>query len=154
MPDDAKVRTDRRAARVLLVDATGRVLLLHGSDPSTPERGAWWITPGGGLEPGEQPAHAAARELLEETGLRTTAAALGAPVHDRVADFTFLGGDYRQHETYFLLRVDAHEVDTSTPDHVADPGITGHRWWPRAELRGTGEAVFPVELPDLLDRLL
>lgn len=141
---------DRRAARVLLVDAQDRVLLLHGSDPSTPERGAWWITPGGGIEPGEQPADAAARELREETGLHTTARALGDPVHQRVAEFTFLGGDYRQHEHYFLLRVGAHEAFTDAPD----PGITGHRWWPLPELRTTTEAVFPVELADLLDGLV
>ena len=144
------VPQDRRAARVLLVDAERRVLLLHGSDPSTPERGAWWITPGGGLEPGESPAQAAARELLEETGLTVAASALGAPVHERVAEFTFLGGDFRQHEHYFLLRVQAHDVVTAAPD----PGITGHRWWPVAEVRTTGEAVFPAELADLLDRLV
>lgn len=141
---------DRRAARVLLVDAQDRVLLLHGSDPSTPERGAWWITPGGGLEPGELPAEAAARELHEETGLRVGADALGDPVHERVAEFTFLGGDYRQHEHYFLLRVQAHESFTDAPD----PGITGHRWWPLTELRTTAEAVYPLELADLLDRLV
>ena len=141
---------DRRAARVLLVDAQDRVLLLHGSDPSTPERGAWWITPGGGLEPGEQPADAAARELGEETGLHVAAQALGQPVHQRVVEFTFLGGDYRQHEQYFLLRVGVHEAFTDAPD----PGITGHRWWPLRELRTTSEAVFPVELADLLDGLV
>ena len=141
---------DRRAARVLLVDARDRVLLLHGSDPSTPERGAWWITPGGGIEPGELPAEAAARELREETGLRVGPRALGEPVHERVAEFTFLGGNYRQHEHYFLLRVQAHESFSDAPD----PGITGHRWWPLPELRTTAEAVYPLELADLLDRLV
>ena len=145
---------DRRAARVLLVDGEDRVLLLHGSDPTTPERGAWWITPGGGLEVGELPAQAAARELLEETGLRTSAGALGEPVHARVTDFQFLGQSVRQSEDYFLLRVEHHEVTAGGPDAVADPGITGHRWWQVAELRATGETVFPAELPDLLDGLL
>ena len=33
----------RRAARVILLDATGRVLLLHGCDPARPEH-AYWFT--------------------------------------------------------------------------------------------------------------
>lgn len=147
------VPVERRAARVLLVDSANRVLLLHGSDPSEPERGAWWFTPGGGLEPGESPAQAAARELTEETGLRVDAAALGRVVHERVTEFRFGGGDYRQSEHYFLLEVDAHEVDTSADDAVVDPGVTGHRWWAAPQLRSTTEVVFPSELSDVLDRL-
>ena len=152
LPDvpDSSVPQDRRAARVLLVDAADRVLLLHGSDPTTPERGQWWITPGGGLEPGEAPAAAAARELREETGLDVDAAALGEPVHARTTEFHFLGHHVLQSEDYFLLRVQAHDVATDTPD----PGITGHRWWPLAELPGTAEQVVPAELHDLLTGLL
>jgi 8-oxo-dGTP pyrophosphatase MutT (NUDIX family) len=47
-----------------------RVLLLHRSQFGSEFDGDWaWTTPGGGREPGEDPAAAAARELFEETGL-------------------------------------------------------------------------------------
>lgn len=146
-------RVARQAARVLLIDAGERILLLHGGDPSAPERGRWWFTPGGGLEPGEQPREAATRELAEETGLTVSVEQLGEPVHERVTDFRFAGRDYRQSEHYFLLRVDAHEVDLSGPGVVVDPGVTGHRWWAAPDLRDTDEIVFPAELPDVLARL-
>ncbi len=145
---------ERHAARVLLVDAAGRILLLHGGDPSAPERGQWWFTPGGGREGDEGPAEAASRELAEETGLRVPASALGPVVHERTTEFTFVGAHYRQFEHYYLLRVDAHEVDTAGADAVVDPGVTGHRWWALADLRSTGEVVFPPELADLLERVL
>ena len=146
--------TDRRAARVLLVDDERRVLLLQGGDPSAPERGQWWLTPGGGLDAGEEPVQAAARELLEETGLRVPPEDLGEPVHQRLTEFRFDGADYRQSEHYFLLRVPSYEVDTSGPESWIDPGITGHRWWRLDELRATDEATFPEDLPELLDRVL
>jgi 8-oxo-dGTP pyrophosphatase MutT (NUDIX family) len=51
----------RRSARVLLLDASDRLLLVHS--------GHAWFAPGGGVEAGEKLAEAAARELHEETRL-------------------------------------------------------------------------------------
>ncbi len=151
-PDEPPV--DRRAARVLLVDAADRVLLLHGRDPADAGQGAWWFTPGGGLDAGEGPLDAARRELAEETGLVLSEADLGRVVHERVTRFRFAGTHYRQAEVYSLARVDRHEVDTAgwTPLEVAS--VTGHRWWPRAELATTTERVYPAELVAVLARAL
>lgn len=145
---------DRRAGRVLLVDADQRVLLLTGGDPTAPERGCWWFTPGGGLEPGETPVQAAARELAEETGLRVRPDELGEVVHERETAFRFAGRDYLQREDYFLLRVASHEVDTSGPGSVVDPGVTGHRWWTLAALAETADVVFPDDLQAVLAQAL
>ncbi|WP_173922927.1 NUDIX hydrolase [Agromyces sp. Marseille-P2726] len=55
-----------QAAGAVVTDAAGRVLLvLRGHEPQS---GRWSI-PGGRVEPGETHAQAAAREVLEETGL-------------------------------------------------------------------------------------
>ncbi|WP_438855802.1 NUDIX hydrolase [Agromyces sp. M3QZ16-3] len=55
------------AAGAVITDDDGRVLLVRRGAP--PQRGRWSV-PGGRLEPGESFADAAAREVLEETGLR------------------------------------------------------------------------------------
>jgi 8-oxo-dGTP pyrophosphatase MutT (NUDIX family) len=59
----------RRFAGVLLVDRRGWLLLQERDEHPVidPEK---WGPPGGHLEPGEDPADGAARELLEETGVR------------------------------------------------------------------------------------
>jgi dATP pyrophosphohydrolase len=45
----------------------------------TPRGGSFWHSIAGGVEEGESYAHAAARELLEETGLAAVPAGIGAP---------------------------------------------------------------------------
>lgn len=62
--------TKRRQGRLILaggliVDDRGRILLLHRSTPAL----TWWETPGGKVDPGEQPRDAAIRELSEELGI-------------------------------------------------------------------------------------
>ena len=45
-------RQRRETVRVLLLDGAGSILLLHDSDPGIPAA-TWWMTPGGGIDPGE-----------------------------------------------------------------------------------------------------
>lgn len=143
----------RLAARVLLVDAGGRVLLFRGGDPAAPEAGTWWFTPGGGLEAGESWAEGAARELHEETGLQVAPEALGTPVLDERADFSFGGLLIDQDQRFFLHRVDSHDVDTSGFGEIEVASIEEHRWWSVDELAATSDTVYPVALVDVLTRL-
>jgi 8-oxo-dGTP pyrophosphatase MutT (NUDIX family) len=142
---------DRRAARVLLVDAAGRALLLHGGDPARPGQ-RWWFTPGGGLLDGETPAQGAARELAEETGLRVDPAELGEPIWHEVTEFSYDHRNYRQDQDFYLLRVAEWQVDTAGMDADEQETITEHRWWSAAELDATDELIFPDDLAALLRR--
>ncbi|TDB75028.1 NUDIX hydrolase [Micromonospora sp. KC723] len=147
------VHTPRRAGRVLLVDSEGRLLLFEGFDPARPDH-RYWFTPGGGLDPGETPAQGAARELAEETGLRLAPAELGDPVWSETVEFPFDGVRYRQEQEFFLVRVDAWEVDTAGFDAVERATVSGYRWWPAAELATTDQRYYPENLPVVLVRAL
>ena len=95
------------APRSVVVPRAGRVLLVRGSNPT-------FAMPGGGIEPGESPAAAAARELFEETGLRAT----------RTERLFVLETAIHRHYV-FLIEADG-EVDMG-------PEISEFRWWDRKE---------------------
>jgi 8-oxo-dGTP pyrophosphatase MutT (NUDIX family) len=140
---------DRITGRVLVLDRDGRVLLFQGFDPAEPDRHRWF-TPGGGLEPGETPREAAARELLEETGLAVEPEALGEPVFQDLAEFSFDGVPLRQHNHFYRLHTEPFEVSVAGFDDIEQRTHLGYRWWSAEELSQTADIFFPVELPGLL----
>lgn len=138
----------RNAARVLLVDPAGRVLLIRGHDPEEPQAGHWWLTPGGGLEPGEDAVTAAVREAFEETG--HLVADLAGPVARRSSVFRFSGRLIEQRELYFVAHVPAFEPTSTGWTELERRALTEARWWTLDELRGTDETVFPEHLADMV----
>lgn len=145
------VPLERRAARVLLVDRAGRILLQNCCDPSAGDRTGWWNTTGGGIDEGETAAQAAARELREETGLEIDG--VGEVVHRRLTEFRFGGEAYRQAEEYFLVRTDAFDPVPTAHSELEMQAVLGLRWWTREELRATAEQIYPQELVEVLDRV-
>ncbi len=147
------VPLERRAARVLLLDADGRILLQNCCDPADPGQGSWWNTMGGGIDEGETSAQAAVRELVEETGLRVGLADVGPVVHGRLTEFSLGGQAYRQSEDYFLVRTAAFDAVPTAHSELELQTVLGMRWWTREELRATDAQVYPAELLDVLERL-
>lgn len=142
----------RSAARVLLLDADGRVLLFRGHDPVRPEAGSWWFTVGGGVDEGESHRAAAARELFEETGLTLDEDVLIGPLHTELAEFSIAGTSYSQTNEFYAARIDRHEVVTVGFTDLENELVLEYRWWSPGELRATADTVFPECLPDLVDR--
>jgi 8-oxo-dGTP pyrophosphatase MutT (NUDIX family) len=135
----------REAARVLLLDDRDRVLLV--AHRPAPDR-AVWTAPGGGLEPGEEHAQAARRELDEELGLTVD---VGPWVFVRRVTFVFAGVWLDQSERWFLSRTVGYDAATAP---LVDAGNLGARWWSLDDLRTTDETVAPAALAEHLARLL
>jgi len=141
-------RAARPAARILLLDGAGRILLFR-FDPA--DRPPFWVTPGGAVDPGESYEAAARRELFEETGI---VAEPGAEVARRVADFITLEGvPVTADERYFLVQADTVEVDTSGHTPLEQRVMQEWRWFARDEIEGFPEPIFPVDLIDMLATL-
>lgn len=148
VPPAERPRRSRSAARVVVTDGV-RVLLFSDTDPGIPGS-RWWVTPGGGLDPGETERDAGVRELLEETGLRVAASDLVGPVMRRTVVHGYSDQVLTQEETFFVLRTPTFEPDTS--GHTPDERLTlaGHRWVELDALASLGDPVWPDALPRLV----
>ena len=144
----------RPAARVVLFDSEERALLLRGADP---DGSFYWITTGGGVEPGEGLASAAIRELTEETGLELDVGALRGPLWWRRAVLEFDGHTIEAEETYFTASVADFEPRSDGFTALEKRTITDFRWCTAAdlaELEDAGEQVYPPGLDALLPEAL
>ena len=143
---------NRLTSRVLLFDRNDRILLFLTKAPDTSGI-ARWLTPGGGVDPGESHADAAVRELFEETGL--TGVDLGEPVwaHDFTVEWDAADHD-TGHAEFYTAVVDEFEPSNSnwTEDEHVD--VLEHRWWTLAELLVTKDPYEPKELINLVRRSL
>ena len=137
-------RIVRPTSRLLVLDDDDRLLLMLTAAPDS-SRVARWITPGGGVDPGESHEEAAVRELHEETG--QVVAEVGPVV--RVDDFEVAWDDADHthgHAEFFVVRLPHFEVvdDDWTDEERVD--ITDARWFSLEELEATTDLVEPVDL--------
>jgi 8-oxo-dGTP pyrophosphatase MutT (NUDIX family) len=140
----------RPNSRLLVLDSQDRLLLLLVEDPMLTHP-RLWITPGGGVEPGESFEQAAERELWEETGI---VAPLGPCVWSRRVVVRFGQGLIDMDERYFVVRVDSVVLNMTNVTDWESTVLTDHRWWSLDELTRTDEVLAPRCLATVLPPIL
>ncbi|WP_297693402.1 NUDIX domain-containing protein [Phenylobacterium sp.] len=144
---------ERRAARVLLFDPVGRLLLMKGRLASAPDEPGEWFTVGGGLEPGESVADAARREIAEEAGF--VDATMGPVVWRREGRLALQPGETLLiKESYIVARCDGGEPSREGWLPHERALIDDIRWWSLADLRTAQETVHPIGIAELLPDIL
>lgn len=151
VPDDPAERRNKiRSAVRIVVRAGDEILLFEDSDPAY-DHLRWWVTPGGGIDPGESEIEAAIRELAEETGLVVGHHELIGPVARRIAVHGYSDEVLEQAEAFFVVHVAKFDVDIS--GHTVDEQLTlqSNRWWHLDELGDTTEWIWPHYLLELVE---
>jgi 8-oxo-dGTP pyrophosphatase MutT (NUDIX family) len=143
------VQLRRSTARVLPVNREGRVLLQLARGLLRGDRR--WLTIGGGLEPGETLAEAAAREMREEAGIVVDPAALGRPLGTTVIRYTAFGmlpvTDYL---TYFAIALDEAVLSFAEQSPLERRTIMAHEWLTADELDRRPERLSDEALPRMI----
>ena len=145
----------RETARILLQADSGRFLLLYSLWSPESALEPRWMSPGGGIEPFENLAEAASRELLEETGLNVPPEALGPKVSEIAFNQPWRSGDFETGIAHFFrLQISKEfEVDRSMWTDEEHRDILDVRWWLPEELKASNEIVGPPGLTELLVEL-
>jgi 8-oxo-dGTP diphosphatase len=141
----------RRSARVLLFDPSGDVLLIRFRAQTGGKTVRFWVTPGGEIEPGEEPEEAAARELYEELGLHLP---LIGPVHEESGgEYVHLGERVQNEDVFFatVCERSAPKLAGVTADEVRL--MQEARWWSTEMLAETDESIYPARLPEVAARI-
>lgn len=141
----------RPTARVLLLDAHDRILLMRGRLPGSAGGVGAWFTVGGGLEPGEDWRDAAAREIAEETGIGD--AELGPIVWVRRGVLHIPHPTWFD-ERYIVARCAGAEPSREGWQALEHELIDDIRWWTCPDLAVTTDRVFPPGLAALLPDIL
>nr|WP_307328399.1 NUDIX domain-containing protein [Microbacterium sp. SORGH_AS_1204] len=142
--DEPKTRT---TARILVFDEDGALLLMkqHWGRRVRPAR---WLTVGGGIEPGEDAATAAVRELFEETGLRVDA--VGRPVAFRDIALPPAEEYERRTAVYFVVRVPRFEIAREAWTESEQDDIVDVRWFTPAELAASHDVFDPEDVREIV----
>lgn len=153
--DELNYDLERNAVRVVLADASGRVLLFHVLTPDeTPD--GWWELPGGGIEPGETYLDATIREIREETGLLLYPAQVRPPTWRRDSTWRSRGKRRLQHEIVVYAQLAADQPPVTDGGRTAEEteDYVTARWWGVPEITRSPVRFYPSRLPELLPRFL
>lgn len=141
MPDQLKKAAAgelayRPCVGLMVINRDGLVWVGRRADvPGDAEgRGTWWQMPQGGIDPGEEPATAARRELFEETAIVSaeqigeTSKWLTYDLPDHLIGVAW-GGKYRgQKQKWFAFRFTGDDSEINIVPPKGEPEFVAWRW--------------------------
>ena len=126
--------------------------MIRYQDLRSADQPIFWLTPGGGVDPGESLIEAARRELLEEAGVAD--ARFGPIVWYDEPAVTYEGERFQILQRYFVAHCGSEALSSTGWTELERTVIREMRWWAPEDLRGLEERIYPSRFADLLPDLI
>jgi len=139
----------RQCVRAILERPDEAVLLMCLREPEG--NGSFWVTPGGGTEPGEDDRTALSREVFEETGYLIENEV--PPVWFRDTTFEWWGKTYRQKETFYWVRCSDFAAVPNKLTDIEHQSFVELRWWHLHEIDQSSATFWPRDFAERVQTL-
>ena len=124
----------RDNARAFILNEENQILLQRFIFSFTGRERILWVTPGGGVEEGENFVEALQRELFEELGIEVDVA--GDPILTLDIPFDGKYGKFISHEVYYLLHLSSDTIVTfENMEEGEKDTFLDLKWWSLEELK-------------------
>lgn len=153
------VVTDRNSVKVILINASNKLLLMSADDPKTTSKdgfyhGRFWFMIGGKIEDNEDLFTAASREIWEETGIARENIQFGPVVWYGSFEMILSGKLTRLNQQFIVARTTVEDVSMKNLTDEEKTVVQKLRWFDLQELRNWYEVIYPVGLAEYLEPIL
>lgn len=141
----------RRSARAVIVNEYGEILLIKFSFSRRDGVKTLWVTPGGGLNEGEDFEESLRREIFEETGIKLSQACPWIWTKEMI--FEGEEKSFLSYERYYLIQIKKFELDLRNMTTNEKNTFKGYKWWNSEEIKNSSEEFSISNLGELLTEI-